>query len=225
MDKRFWSIVGVIILIFAGILVFHKSSSPTSSANPTNHVEGNLSSKVTLVEYGDYQCPVCESYYTTVKAVQQKYNDTVKFQFRNLPIPQIHPNGIAGARAAEAADLQGKFWQMHDALYDQQNYDEWAYDPAAQTVRSADPLPFFKAYAKAIGLNVTKFEKDYASSAVNDRINADEAAFSKTKQSVGTPSFFINGKFYANSNFVDSSGQPSIDAFSNILDTALKSAK
>jgi protein-disulfide isomerase len=121
MDKRFWAIVGVIVLIFGGILVFHgnkSDSSNKSSSQPTQHFKGNLSSKVTLQEYGDFECPVCESYYLVVEQVQQKYNDTMKFQFSNLPLLQIHPNAFAGARAAEAADKQGKYWEMHNALYD-----------------------------------------------------------------------------------------------------------
>jgi protein-disulfide isomerase len=143
MDKRFLAILGVIVAVFLGVLVFQGNSKTGTKTNgstqPTNHVEGNLNSKVTLVEYGDYECPACESFYPTVQAVQQKYNDTIKFQFRNLPLSQIHPNAIAGARAAEAADMQGKFWQMHDALYDQTNWQQWS--------TSSNPDPYFWQYA------------------------------------------------------------------------------
>jgi protein-disulfide isomerase len=220
MDKRFWAIIGVIVVVFGGILVFHGNKSDDgnkhSSNQATNHVEGNTSAKVTLVEYGDYECPVCESYYPVVQQVQQKYNDTVKFQFRNLPLSQVHPNAIAGARAAEAADMQGKFWQMHDALYDSTNWNEWS--------TSSNPDPYFWNYAKQLGLNVDTFKKDFASSTANDRVQADLAAFTKTGQQEATPAFFVNGKFYANSNFVDANG-PSVDAFSKVLDAALKNAK
>src|SRR5262249_37734808 len=130
MNKSFWAVIGVIVIVFGGILLFHgnKSNSGSSGGNtpPTNHVEGNLNSKVTLVEYGDYECPVCEGYFATVQQVQQKYNETITFQFRNLPLSQIHPNAIAGARAAEAADMQGKFWQMHDLLYDPDDWNVWS---------------------------------------------------------------------------------------------------
>lgn len=89
MDKRFLAIIGAIIVIFGGILLIQGNSSKTATkgnaSQATNHVTGNLSSTVTLTEYGDYECPACESFYTTVQAVQQKYNATVKFQFRNLP--------------------------------------------------------------------------------------------------------------------------------------------
>lgn len=220
MDKHFWAVIGAIVVVFGGILVFHgnNSNNPgSSSAKATNHVEGNLSSKVTLIEYGDYECPVCEGYNATVQQVQQKYNDTVKFQFRNLPLSQIHPNAIAGARAAEAADLQGKFWQMHDLLYNQTNWQEWS--------TSNNPEPFFWSYAKQLGLKATQFKSDFASSTVNGRIQADIAAFSKTKQQEATPSFFVNGTYVSNTKLVDSSGTPSLANFSQVLDTALKSAK
>jgi len=234
MDKRFWAIVGVIVLLFGSILIFHKSDNKDSGSNAsaklaTTHTEGgNPNSKVTLVEYGDYECPVCEGYYPVVQQVQQKYADTVKFQFRNLPLLQIHPNAFAGARAVEAADMQGKFWQMHDTLYNSSNWNEWS--------TSSNPVPYFKTYAKQLGLDEAKFEKDFASSAVNNRINADISAFKDLakKQSPpldeATPTFFIisNGttKYYANGNFVDSStGNPSVDAFSKVLDSVLKSAK
>jgi protein-disulfide isomerase len=227
MDKRFLAIIGVIVVIFLGVVLFNHNGSSgggTSGSNgqPTNHVEGNVSSKVTLVEYGDYQCPVCEGYYQTVQQVQQKYNATVKFQFRNLPLSQIHPLALEAARAAEAADMQGKFWQMHDMLYNPQNYETWAYDPATQEVRSADPTALFKSYAKAIGLNVTKFQADLASATANDRVQADLAAFNKTGQQEATPTFFLNGKYVPNSKLVDSNG-PSVNAFSSVLDAALKS--
>ena len=228
MDKRFWAIVGIIIVVFGGIIVFNNQKSGNSSGSntkPTQHYEGDLTSKVTLTEYGDYQCPVCENYSQAVQQVQEKYNDTVRFQFRNLPLLQIHPNAFQAARAAEAAALQGKFWQMHDTLYASQNYTQWAYDTSTGNVSSADPTKYFASYAKNIGLNVTQFTKDYKSSKVNDRINADIAAFKKTGQDEATPSFFINGKYYPNSDFVDASGTPSVDAFSKVLDKALKTAK
>jgi len=220
MDKRFWGIVGVIIAIFGGILVFHGNKSDTggsSTAKPTNHVEGKLDSKVTVVEYGDYECPVCESYFATVQQVQQKYNDTVQFQFRNLPLSSIHPNAIAGARAAEAADLQGKFWQMHDLLYSPTNWQDWS--------TSNNPEPLFWNYAKQLGLTVSKFKTDFASVKVNDRIQADIAAFKKTGQEQATPTFFVNGTYVANSKLVDTNGTPSVENFSQVIDAALKKAQ
>jgi len=222
MDKRFWAIIGVIVVVFGGILAFHNKQSDTngsskSSGQATQHYEGDLTSKVTLQEYGDYECPVCENYHQIIQQVQQRYNDTVRFQFSNLPLLQIHPNAFAGARAAEAADLQGKFWQMHDLLYQNSNWSQWS--------TSSNPTPYFWGYAQQLGLNVTKFKSDFASSTVNNRVNADISAFKATGQQESTPAFFINGKYYANSNFVDGSGNPSVAAFSKLIDSALKNAK
>jgi len=222
MDKRFWAIIGVIVVVFGGVLVVHnnnanKNGTSASSAKPTSHISGNTASKVTLVEYGDYECPVCENYNATVQAVQQQYKDTIKFQFRNLPLSSVHPNAFSSARAAEAADMQGKFWEMHDALYNPTNWQEWS--------TSSNPVPYYTAYAKQLKLDMTKFNKDFASSAVNNRINADLAAFAKTKQPTATPTFFLNGKYIANTKLVDgTSGQPSAEAFGKVLDAALKAA-
>jgi protein-disulfide isomerase len=222
MDKRFWAIVAAILVIFVGIIVVNnKKSSDTgsksSSSNPTQHFTGNLTSKIQFQEYGDFQCPVCENYFQVVQQVQQKYSDSVRFQFSNLPLLQIHPNAFAAARAAEAAANQGKFWEMHDALYDAQNWQQWT--------ASSNVLPYFKAYAASLKLDEAKFTKDFGSSTVNNRINADISAFKKTGQPESTPSFFINGKYYANSNFIDATGAPSVDAFSKVIDEVIKNTK
>jgi protein-disulfide isomerase len=218
MDKRFLAIIGVIIVIFIGVVIVNNNSSNnagSTNTQPTNHVEGNLNSKVTLVEYGDYECPVCESYFTTVQQVEQQFNAQIKFQFRNLPLSSIHPNAIAGARAAEAADLQGKFWQMHDILYDAENWEEWS--------TSSNPDPYFWTYAQELGLNITKFKTDFAGTEVNNRIQADLAAFAKTGQQEATPTFFLNGKYVPNSELIDPSTEaPSVAAFSSVINAELK---
>lgn len=223
MDKRFWAIIGVIVAVFVGFLVFRgdgnqstsgsNSSSSSSNAQPTNHVEGNPTSKVTLLEYGDYQCPACESFFQVTQVVHEKYKDTVKFQFRNLPLTQLHPNAFSAARAAEAAALQNKFWEMHDLLYLNSNWTQWT--------QSKNPVSYYEQYAKQLGLDLTTFRKDFKSSAVNDSINADVTAFSKTGQETATPAFFLNGTFIKNGDLLDSNGQPSEAAFSKLIDAAL----
>jgi protein-disulfide isomerase len=219
MDKRFWAIIGVIALVFFGILFFRgekdgtDSSSKAASGQPTNHVKGPADAKVTLLEYGDFQCPACASFEPVVKTVQEKYAETMKFQFRNLPLTQIHTNAFAAARAAEAADLQGKYWEMHDALYLSTNWSQWT--------QASDPKPLFWQYAEQLGLNVAKYKTDFAGSTVNSRINADIAAFNKTGQPMSTPSFFINGEPIANSELLDAQNQPSVEAFSRLIDQAL----
>lgn len=221
MDKRFWAIIGIIILVFGGALFFNNRSKSTSTATATNHIKGNLSSKVTLLEYGDYQCPACGEFYPVTHAVQQLYDAKIRFQFRNLPLSSIHPNAFAGARAAEAADMQGKFWEMHDLLYQNQDVNGQSGWVASQNVLN----DYFVGFAKQLGLNVTKFKTDYASATVNNRINADLDAFKATGDEMSTPTFFLDGKKLDNSSLVDAKGQPSLVAFSKLLDVALAQTK
>lgn len=158
MSKTFWAIIAVIIVLFGGILLFRGNDTDTpgmsSSAKPTQHITGNTKANVTLVEYGDFQCPFCAQYHSIVEQVEEKYKDRIAFQFRHLPLLQIHQNAFASARAAEAADAQGKFWEMYDVLYQRQN--EWS--------SSTKSLEIFSGYAQQLGLNVDQFKQDFASS-------------------------------------------------------------
>jgi protein-disulfide isomerase len=212
MDRRFATILAVIVLIFVSVFVSTKNSNDkngnASSTQPTNHVEGQNTKGVTLVEYGDYECPVCEAYYQPLKQTAAQFNTEIHFQFRNLPLSSIHPNAFAAARAAEAASMQNKFWEMHDMLYDSQT--NWASSSAPQTM--------FTSFAKQLGLNVSQFTGDYSSQKVNDAINADLAAFKQTGQEMATPTFFLNGKYLANGNVSDpQTGQPSVDKFVAVI--------
>lgn len=217
MDKRFLGILAAIIIIFIGVFAITQHSTNSSSSNsssgaqPTNNVEGQNKAGVTFMEYGDFECPICEEYYQPLKQAVAPYLDQIHFQFRNLPLTAIHPNAFAGARAAEAAALQGKFWPMHDKLYDNQN--DW--------VSSSSPIDLFTQYAQQIGLNVNQFKSDYSSTKVNDTINADLAAFSKTGQQQATPTFFINGKYLSNDNLIDSSGVPSVAKIQAAIQAAI----
>lgn len=207
MSKTFWAVIAVIVVIFCGVLIFNKDganapSGGNSNAKPTNHVEGKGTTGVTLVEYGDFQCPFCGEYYPLVKQVQEKYNDQITFQFRNLPLLQIHQNAFAAARAAEAASNQNKFWEMYDKLY--QTQSEWS--------ASSKALETFSGYAKQLGLNVDKFKQDFSSTAVNDTINADIQAFEKTKLEKSTPTFILDGKKIT---------PKSVDEFSKAIDDAI----
>ncbi|HSX36452.1 MAG TPA: thioredoxin domain-containing protein [Patescibacteria group bacterium] len=206
MSKPFWAVIAIIIVLFGGILLLnnHKASAPSShGAVATNHVEGSTKTGVTLVEYGDYECPYCGVFYPVAKQVAAKYSDKITFQFRNLPLLQVHKNALAAARAAEAASLQSKFWQMHDLLY--QNQDSWSQSSNAQDI--------FNQYATTLKLNLTKFKADYASSSVNDAINADISAFLKTGNQESTPTFFLDGKKIQPVNTVDS--------FSKLIDAEI----
>ena len=216
MDKRFLAVLGVIVIIFGGIVFINSRSQKAVVGTPTNNVSGKLDSKVVVVEYGDFQCPACQMYNSTTETVRVKYADRVKFQFRNYPIPSLHPNAIGGARAAEAAALQGKFWQMHDLLYQQSNWTVWT--------NATDPNPNFESYARQLGLNMTKYKTDFKSEKVNATINADIAEFEKTGAEKATPTFFLNGKQIALAKLYDTTG-PSVDKFSAIIDQALAAVK
>lgn len=214
MSKQFWIALLVIAAVLVGIVFatnHNKSAAPTASGKPTSHLEGTSPEGVTLVEYGDYECPVCETFYPVVKQVAAKYSDKVIFQFRNLPLTSIHPNAFAAARAAEAAGLQGKYWGMYDLLYENQN--SW--------VSASQPLSYFDNYARSLGLNMSQFDQDYASEAVNNAINADLSAFDATGDEKATPTFYLDGQKLDNAKLIDSSGQPTVDAFSKIIDAEL----
>jgi len=218
MSKQFIAILAAVVVSLGLIFWFgggHKkngntSNSNSSNAQASNHIEGQGKKGVTLTEYGDYECPVCGAYFATVKQVAAQYSQDIFFQFRNLPLTQIHPNAFAGARAAEAAGKQGKYFEMHDILYEQQN--SWA--------NVSNPVPAFQSYAQQLGLDLTKFNQDYNSSAVNDTIQADLTAFGKTGQQEATPTFFLDGKYVDNAKLIDSNG-PSLAQFSAVINAEI----
>jgi protein-disulfide isomerase len=206
MSKQFLAVIVVIILAFVGIIALGGSKNNSSSGKSgtlSEHIEGNGQDHVTLVEYGDYQCPFCGQYYATVKQVQSEYNNQITFQFRNFPLTQLHPNAFAGARAAEAASLQGKFWQMHDLLYEQNQLYYNGGQPANSWIGASDPTPYFNADAQLLGLNVNKFKQDYGSDAVDNVINADMNEGNKLSVNA-TPTFFLDGKQVQINNSVSS---------------------
>lgn len=215
MEKRFWIILGVIAVIFVGIFYFggNKESGNQKGSGPaaTNHIKGNTSAKVKLVEYGDFQCPVCASYYPTVEEVVEKYKDKMAFQFRHLPLTQVHQNAFAAARAAEAAGKQGKFWEMYGGLY--QSQQSWS-----QTQSSSAQ---FTAYAEQLGLDTKKFKTDFSSREVNSVINADIAAFKKTGAPMATPTFFLNDKRLDLKKLSSDKG-PDAAKFSQVIEAELK---
>ncbi len=209
MSKQFIAIVVVIIGGLFALLAFTNKDKPgdanssTSTGQTTSHVTGKVDSKVTLLEYGDFQCPACKAYFPIVQQLKKDYGDKVAFQFRHFPLTQIHQNAFIGSRAAEAASKQGKFFEMHDALYDQQ--DSWA--------SASDPTSIFVTFATQLGLNVDQFKTDMTSTETTDLINADRKA-AQDLGSTSTPTFVINGK-KLDKNPTD------IGGFTSLLDAAL----
>jgi len=196
MSKRFMALIVVVILVFVAIFAFGNkpgANSSTGTGTPSQHVEGLGQDHVTLVEYGDYECPYCGEYFPIVKQVVAQYYNQITFQFRNFPLTSLHPNAFAGARAAEAAALQGKFWQMHDLLYEQNEIYYESNETTTNWVGASNPQTYFDQYAAQLGLNITKFNQDYSSNQVDQTINADMAAGNKLGIDA-TPTFFLDGK-------------------------------
>jgi protein-disulfide isomerase len=142
-----------------------------------DHIDGPADAPVTLVQYGDYECPFCGAAYPIIKEVQARMGKRLRFVFRNFPITTSHPHAERAAEAAEAAGAQGMFWQMHDHLYENQRH-----------LRDDD----LHSYAEALGLVVDVFDKEMAEHVHADRIHED--FMSGVRSGVnGTPTFFING--------------------------------
>ena len=143
-----------------------------------DHAQGPAGAPLTLVEYGDYQCPYCGEAYPLVKAAQQALGDKLRVVFRNFPLTDMHPHAQAAAEAAEAAALQGKFWEMHDMLYQHQDQLDAAH---------------LAADAQKLGLDAARFKAASQSPAVNERISADFESGVRSGVN-GTPSFYVNGQ-------------------------------
>ncbi len=167
-----------------------------------DHVYGNKDAKVVLIEYGDYQCPGCAGAYQRVKVVAERYKDNLAFVFRNLPLTQIHSNARAAAAVAEAAGKQGKYWEMHNKLYE--NQDAWS--QASGTERSN----LFEGYARDLALNTDRFNTDLTSDSVDQKIRFDQAIFKKTGNQQSTPTFTMDGAKLADKDWSD---DKALDAF------------
>jgi protein-disulfide isomerase len=157
------------------------TSAPTLSppVGPRDHVIGPANAPVTLVEYGDYECPYCGAAHPIVKEIRRRLGDGLRFAFRHFPLTRVHPHAEHAAEAAEAAAAQGpaRFWQMHDMLYEHQD----ALDDE-----------YLAVYAAAIGLDVERFTLELLEGIYAPRVRED--FLSGVRSGVnGTPTFFING--------------------------------
>lgn len=188
MTKEFLIVVVLIVAGLFGVFTLTKkddgnNNQQSATAEVSNHTVGAGNKKVTLIEYGDFQCPACKSYFPIVQEIKTSYGDEITFQFRHYPLNQIHPNAFIGSRAAEAAGKQGKFFEMHDLLYEQQ--DLWS--------AGSNPTATLEGYASQLQLNLDQFKADMMSAQTAAVINADV----KAGQAVGansTPTFVINGR-------------------------------
>jgi protein-disulfide isomerase len=151
--------------------------TPRATVGPDDHMRGPADARVTLLEYGDYECPYCGRAYHVVADVLRPLRD-VRYVFRHFPLTRVHPHALAAAEAAEAAGAQGKFWPMHAALFENQD----ALEPEDLV-----------SYGRAIGLDVSRFVDELRSGMYRPRITRDFR--SGVRMGVnGTPTFFINGE-------------------------------
>lgn len=209
--KRFLTIIAIVAVGVAALLILGRKdtqapNSSDSSSNSTSSIAKRTvgTGPVEVVEFADFQCPGCGSFYPIVKQVKEQNKEKITFKFKHFPLQSIHTNARAAARATEAAANQDKFFEMHDILYE--NQASWSSSNNAPAI--------FEQYASQIGLNLEKYKSDVASSAVNDSINADLKEAQDKKLS-GTPTIFIDSKEF------DTKDIQTVESFTKAIDDAL----
>ncbi len=189
-----WVFVGVVLIGVVAAMV--KLASVTGAGTPvavqtvnilpsidsSDWIRGNPNASTTLIEYGDFQCPACATFHSVVLAIEKELGDNLRVIFRHFPLQQ-HANARSAAQAAEAAGKQGKFWEMHDMIYEGQR--EWS------EKSKTDAIAIFAGYAQKLKLNIDTFGKDMNDNTIIDKIEAN------FDQGVGfgvdsTPTFFLN---------------------------------
>jgi len=150
----------------------------TRDVGSDDHSTGPEDAPITLVEYGDYECPHCGRAHPIVKAVQRSLGDKLRFVFRNFPLSQSHPHAENAAESAEAAGAQGRFWQMHDTLFENQD-----------ALKDEDLV----RYASELGLDVDRFAAELDSGMYTDAVAEDFSSGVRSGVN-GTPTFFVNGE-------------------------------
>ena len=154
----------------------------------SDHAWGNPAAAIELVEYGDFQCPYCGRAYPIVKELKAELKDHIKFIFRNFPLTKIHSQAKQAALAAEAAGLQGKFWEMHDLIFENQKHLN-----NNALIR----------YAESIGLTIDEFRNDILRADLSEKVDAHFMSGLRSGVNA-TPTFFINGQRYEGSWEYDS---------------------
>jgi formate-nitrite transporter family protein len=186
-------IIAAVLAISAvsGILVYRSAqpeTQPTKAPTVTSdtdfrHVRGDNNAPVTVEEFGDFQCPPCGGLHPELKKMEADYGSRLRVVFHNYPVVSLHKHALTAAHAAEAAGLQGRFWEMHDMLYENQ-----------ATWKDSDNVrPIFIDYARALNLDVERFNNDMDGTQVSMRIlnDQDRARLLRVK---GTPTLFVNGR-------------------------------
>lgn len=206
---RISTVLAGIVIVVAGMIWFGNvqdhAGDPQRLAvavDDSDWFEGGKDAAVTLVEYSDFQCPACGAYFPVVSGLHNTYGDALKIVYRNYPLTQVHANAQLAAQAAEAAGIQGKFFDMHGLLF--QNQKAWSAE--------ADPTATFIGYAASLDLDEAKFTTDLTSTVVKNNIRDDIRSGDASNIS-GTPTFFLNGIKIENPN--------GLEPFKVLIDAAL----
>lgn len=190
-----WSsvLIGISAVVFIIAKLSTKPPGTTVTVMPTHieitpedWVKGQDGSKLVLVEYSDFQCPACGAYYPILKRLHQEFGDRIRFAYRHFPLKQ-HPHAELAARAAEAAGRQGKFWEMHDLIFEGQ----------ATWTDQSHPEETFIRYARRLGLDIERFRADLDSGEVQKAIEKSQESGNRAGIE-GTPTFFLNGVMIQN---------------------------
>lgn len=191
--KRIFLWLGIIVLVggavfgmikLAGRAQSNQAALLANAVSASDWIRGDKNSKVVLVEYSDFQCPACKIFYSFLKNIESKYGDKLQLVYRNFPLSQ-HANATLAAQAAEAAGKQGKFWEMHDKIFEGQNI--WA------SQGKSDAEKTLISYAQSLGLNIDQFKNDLNSNDIKLKIENDYKGGIKSGVNA-TPTFFLNGK-------------------------------
>ncbi len=199
--------LGLAILVFAvGITAFQRFMLQVPTVDEVleiDIVKGFKSAPLTLIEYSDFQCPACRVQNGMIQSAWKDVRRKVKLVYRHFPLTRIHPHAMLAAHYTEAANRQGKFWEMHDLLFDNQAI--WS--------KLDDPREQFDQYASQLGLDLDKLKQDMESDVVKDKISADIASARKAGVS-STPTLFLEGELLSNIRGRESF----IDAIENAAD-------
>ena len=187
-------LIGTLILtsvLIGGVALLFSNSGSTKTVNQAQvvgdarHVQGPDTAKVTVVEFGDFQCPACKATEPIVQQLLTTHGKEIRFIFRQFPLTQVHPNAQRSAQVAEATTSFGKFWQMHDLLYETQ--DDWG------DLKANEAQAKFDSYVEKLKIDKNEFKKKIDSQETNDKITTDVSDATKINVD-GTPTFYVNGQ-------------------------------
>jgi len=198
----------IAVIVIVGIIVgatLVGGDSEIVTAETSNNFFGQEEGIITLTEYADFQCPACAGFFPIISQVKEQFKDQVRFEFKHFPLVQIHPNSTASHRAAQAAANQGKFWEMHDRLYEQQQ--SWS--------ATTNPAAVFQEYARDLGLDMEQYDAEVGTSEILAVINAD-IALARENNVSSTPTFFVDGVLVEDLNSLST-----VQGFAQVLQDAI----